>query len=54
MASGIYPINRGRWADLETDKVRAYLANLRIVRLRATPHRRRAYSVFGVAWRCVN
>ena len=39
MASGIYPLNRGRWADLETDKVRAYLAYLRIVTLRVTPHR---------------
>ena len=54
MTSGIYPLNRGRWADRETDKVRAYLANLRIVSLRATPHRRRAYSAFGAAWRCVD
>ena len=31
MTSGIYPLIRGRWAGLETDNVRAYLANLRIV-----------------------
>ena len=47
MASEIYPLNRGRWADLETDKVRAYLANLRIVSLRGTPHRRRANRRYG-------
>jgi hypothetical protein len=39
MTSGIYPLNRGRWADLETDKVRAYLANLRIVKSAFGPPR---------------
>jgi hypothetical protein len=34
MTSGIYPLNRGRQADLEINNVRAYLANLRIVSLR--------------------
>ena len=47
MTSGIYPLNGGRWADLETDKVRAYSANLCIVSLRATPQSRRAYSAIG-------
>ena len=47
MMSGIYPLNWGRRADLEINNVRAYLANLRIVGLRASPHRERAYSGQG-------